>query len=108
MVITRKIYKDSRLNIQISAVLALPKRLFPLRRVNDDKLSVVQQRLLRMYSYILIVGRRAIDRKNYVVKCFFKRERVIVGFNRNSMLWSSAWGKVLKKNGGDKTKIKNS
>ena len=107
MVITRKIYKESRLNIQISAVLALPKRLFPLRRVNDDKLSVVQQRLLRMYSYILIVGRRAVDRKNYVVKCFFKRERVVVGFNRKSVLWSSTWDKLAKTNGNKKAKFKN-
>ena len=106
MVITRKIYKESRLNIEISAVLALPKRLFPLRRVNDEKLSVVQQRLLRMYSYILIVGRRAVDRKNYVVKCFFKRERVVVGFSRNSMLWCSKWDNAKSK-GKKKTKIKN-
>ena len=108
MVITRKIYKESRLNIEISAVLALPKRLFPLRRVNDEKLSVVQQRLLRMYSYILIVGRRAVDRKNYVVKCFFKRERVVVGFNRKSLLWSSTLDKIAKNNGNKKTKFKNS
>ena len=91
MIITRKIYKQSCRNVQVSAVLTLPRRLFPLRRVHDDTSSIGQQRLLRMYSYILIIGRRAVDRKNCVVKCFFKRERVVVGFNRNSLIWSGSW-----------------
>jgi len=91
MIITRKIYKTSRLNVQISAVLTTPKRLFPLRRVHDDNSLLAQQHLLRMFSYILIVGRRVVGRKNCVVKCFFKRERVVVGFDRQSLVWSDKW-----------------
>ena len=90
MVITRKIYQQSKREVQIFVTATFPKRLASLKKLSDKK-SIRHQHLTRMFSYVCVVGRRMKQRKMPVLKCFFGRDQLLVGADKNSLMTINKW-----------------